>query len=258
MEVHFDGTFDGFLSAVFDVYALKIKQPIFCAQRMRTQNLFGNNITVHYDEAKTKRVKVKLEQLFSKSSIAQFWKATLIEDEVIYNDLFEIISYSIAKNQNILGDFGNIYVVRLFDALKKIGRERHRMKAFVRFEQTTDGVYTSIVEPDFNVLPLLVKHFKSRYADQKWFIFDEKRKYGIYYDLTTVVPVEFYTPKDGEIITKNSIQWSEDEHHFQNLWKTYFKHTTIETRKNTKLHLRHVPKRYWKYLSEKKPMIEKG
>ena len=31
----------------------------------------------------------------------------------------------------------------------------------------------------------------------------------------------------------------------------YFKSTNIKSRKNMKLHLQHVPKRYWKYLTEK-------
>ncbi|HCV81945.1 MAG TPA: DNA metabolism protein, partial [Zunongwangia profunda] len=43
----------------------------------------------------------------------------------------------------------------------------------------------------------------------------------------------------------------ENEISFQKLWKSYFESTNIKSRKNTKLHLQHVPKRYWKYLTEK-------
>ncbi|MNL65412.1 hypothetical protein D3C87_1897410 [compost metagenome] len=35
------------------------------------------------------------------------------------------------------------------------------------------------------------------------------------------------------------------------LWQDYFKSTNILARKNMRLHVRHVPRRYWKYLSEK-------
>ena len=45
---------------------------------------------------------------------------------------------------------------------------------------------TAIVQPDFNVLPLIEKHFRERYADQRWLIYDVRRKYGLYYDLQTV------------------------------------------------------------------------
>ncbi|MFN8364013.1 MAG: DUF4130 domain-containing protein [Cloacibacterium normanense] len=60
------------------------------------------------------------------------------------------------------------------------------MLAFVRFELLQDEVYFAKIEPDFNVLPLIRKHFKERYADQKWMIFDLKRHYGIFYDLKEV------------------------------------------------------------------------
>jgi probable DNA metabolism protein len=79
-------------------------------------------------------------------------------------------------------------------------------------------------------------------------IYDLKRKYGIYYDLETVeeIKLEFgHTSAEGESI------FCEAEEEYQTLWKDYFKHVNIESRKNTKLHLQHVPKRYWKHLTEK-------
>lgn len=42
-----------------------------------------------------------------------------------------------------------------------------------------------------------------------------------------------------------------DETLYQTLWKDYFKHVNIIERKNTKLHVQHVTKRYWKHLTEK-------
>ncbi len=57
------------------------------------------------------------------------------------------------------------------------------MEAFVRFQLIKDGLYYATVQPDYNVLPLILKHFKDRYADQRWLIYDTLRKYGILYDL---------------------------------------------------------------------------
>ena len=100
------------------------------------------------------------------------------------------------------------------------------------------------------MLPLLVKHFKERYQDQKWLIYDEKRQYGIFYDLNEVTVV---TLPDKKMLSKNKETiWHEAEVKYQNLWIEYFDHTNIKERKNTKLHLQHVPKRYWRYLTEKK------
>jgi probable DNA metabolism protein len=133
------------------------------------------------------------------------------------------------------------------DVVKMVNRERHRMKAFVRFELLKDGIYYASIEPDFNVLPLIKDHFKNRYADQKWIIYDVKRNYGLYYDLKVVEQMSLdISPK----ATSENI-FQEEEVLYQELWKGYFKHTNIESRKNTALHIRHVPKRYWSRLTEK-------
>jgi probable DNA metabolism protein len=154
-----------------------------------------------------------------------------------------------------------------------VGREKHRMEAFIRFHLTEDDLYFANCEPDFNVLPLISKHFKSRYADQKWLIFDLKRGFGIHYDLHQVNEVRFDFEHEnllGEVdsafpprrtgakgrqlkaITNSSAHdYGDEENAYRDMWYKYFKSTNIEERKNMALHLRHVPKRYWKYLSEK-------
>jgi hypothetical protein len=38
--------------------------------------------------------------------------------------------------------------------------------------------------------------FKNRYADQRWIIYDLKRKYGLYYNLETVAEIQLdYAPE---------------------------------------------------------------
>jgi len=149
-------------------------------------------------------------------------------------------------------NFSDDHVLKVAQLAKSVGREKHRMEAFVRFQLTKDEIYFSNIEPDFDVLPLISKHFKSRYADQKWLIYDVKRKYGIYYDLHSV---EMVTLNLNEVYTNKTIKsaaFTTGEYEYQDLWNNYFKSTNIASRVNMKLHIQHVPKRYWKYLSEKK------
>ena len=44
---------------------------------------------------------------------------------------------------------------------------------------------------------------------------------------------------------------ADDEKLFQDLWKGYFKALTIKERINLKLQKQHMPRRFWKYLTEK-------
>lgn len=136
---------------------------------------------------------------------------------------------------------------------RSVSRERHRMKAFIRFQKTADGIYYCLIEPDYNVLPLVAKFFKDRYADQRWIIYDVKRKYGLYYDLHRVeeITYDFVSNIDTSKVTLPSEMIDEKEELASMLWKDYFNSTNIPARKNMKLHIRHVPKRYWKYLNEK-------
>lgn len=62
---------------------------------------------------------------------------------------------------------------------------------FVRFQKAADGTFFAAFEPQYNALPLTVQHFKDRFADQKWIIYDMKRRYGFYYDLQEVTTISF-------------------------------------------------------------------
>lgn len=248
----YDGSFQGFLSAIFDVYDLKLNTVRIRKNTELISDLFANKIEVEYNEEKHHRVEKKLRLFLSSKGVFQLWKATLSEQKDIEDILLAVIRYTLEKKKNTLADFGHPAVLELQKILKKIGRERHRMTAFIRFELGKDGIYYAIIEPDFDVLPLLTNHFKNRYANQKWLIFDTRRKYGFYYNLKTIMPVTFHENRNPMQPSILEIEWDNTELAFQQLWKTYFKHATIASRKNKKLHLQQVPKRYWKYLTEKK------
>lgn len=246
----YDGTFQGFLTAVYEVYALKINDARIWRSELYTPQLFGNEIQVETNDEKYQRVLKRLQNILGKDGVNALWKVTLSELPEYEIVLLGVIRHVLNTQQNVLTDYAHPQVLAMSQILKMIGRERHRMTAFVRFELATDGVYHATIEPDFDVIPLIAHHFKNRYADQQWLIFDVRRGYGIYYDLKRVLPVEPVTDTSTKPVI--SIEWSEEEQQYQELWKQYFKSTTIVSRKNTKLHLQHVPKRYWKYLTEKR------
>jgi len=117
---------------------------------------------------------------------------------------------------------------------------------------TKDDIYFANVEPDFDVLPLISKHFRNRYADQQWLIYDVKRRYGIFYNIERVEIISLDLSEIHFNRTRKSKTFTENEYEYQELWNNYFQSTNIKSRINRKLHTQHVPKRYWKYLSEKK------
>lgn len=246
-----DATFSGFLTAVFIVFQQKLKKVQIQKEVAYQPSFYAKQQRICTDESHALRVWNGIIKKEGTHFAHRLFATYLSEKPQIENLLLRVIIETFANNRSIATDYGNSDILKVSQISKMVGREKHRMEAFVRFRLTQDEIYASTIEPDFDVLPLIRKHFVSRYADQKWLIYDVKRKYGLFYDLNQVDTIEL--PNDQLLKESNADIFHSDEQAFQELWKNYFKSTNIASRKNTKLHVRHVPKRYWKYLSEKSP-----
>lgn len=257
----FDGSFEGWLTCVFVIYENGWQHtPIVTIQAAHevVPSLWQATVTVATDDDKTQRVSDKLEQVFGKNGMRQLLWGFLSESPSVYSHLFGIVRLQLANPAlEVWENYTHPDVMAVSKLIKMVGRERHRMQAFVRFEQmqmpqVDKTVYFARVEPDFNVLPILHKHFKERYADQSWAIYDVKRGYGIYYDHDNPnEQVHIISDVDEEALMHPHKFYSDAEQQYQTLWQQYFKHVTIKERLNRKLHIQYLPKRYWKYLTEK-------
>lgn len=248
----FDGSYTGFLCCIFEAFEMKEWTAIPVPEKQHQPNMFVAERSIFSDVHKAERIQNALKDKFGVRVQSDVYRAFLSEDLEAFKAVFYIVITLFKGQTNILENYGDSKVLYYHQTLKKVSRERHRMKAFIRFSKTNDGLFYAIIEPDFNVLPLILKFFKDRYADQKWMIYDAKRKYGFYYDTFQISEITLDASEQKELNnTALSIALDERDELFQNLWKRYFKSTNIEARKNIKLHLQHVPKRYWKYLVEK-------
>ena len=250
----YDSTFEGFLTTVFEIFEFKYINPKIIKNSDAQQNMFAKPIEIITEVAKSDRVIKKLKQQLGSEGVRSLIYAFLSEKIGVEDTLFTVIEYAVQNpEKNILKDFSNDAVLQIAQLTKSVGREKHRMEAFIRFELLKDDIYFAKIDPDFDVLTLILTHFKNRYQDQKWMIYDLRRKYGVFYDLKTIEIVTM--DLDIKLLNaKNSQVFSDVEIEYQKLWWEYFDHTNIKERKNTKLHLQHVPKRYWKYLTEKKSL----
>ncbi len=248
--VLFDHSFEGLLSAVFEVFHLKLKEAKLIGQNNHTASFFDEEIWVSTDQEKAARVAKGIVKVGGKSDLTWLYRCFLSELAEVPQLILEYIRQLMVDKHSGKNDFSRNVVIQLQKINKMIGREKHRMDAFVRFEKTADGLYFAGIAPDFNVLPLNAKHFKNRYADQHWCIYDVKRDYGLLYNLESLRHVHLPSVNANLHSTPSNLL-AEDEVAYKKLWKNYFESTNIQERANKKLHTQHVPKRYWKYLSEK-------
>lgn len=249
----YDGSMAGFLTGVFEVYDRRLRDVKLEKESTHQPSILYPATAIATDAAKARRVWQGLCKKLSPDAQQQFFQAFLSELAGMEDVLLAYARHVFENAHGVETDYGYAPVLEVQQTARKVWREKHRMEAFVRFQKLQDGLWYAAVDPDYNVLPLISAHFKSRYADMPWLIYDLRRRYGIHYQ-----------PEPG-VVNEVEMQWAEGsnatpdatvleatEPEYQALWQTYFKHTGIPARKNLKLHLKHIPTRYWRYLPEKR------
>lgn len=251
----YDGSFTGFLTCVFNAYEQGLKKVnIAPVNHSYLKGLFFDTQEILSESHKAARVWRAICTRAPKGK-RDLYYSFLSEHEGVEDTLFAMIQYILSNDRPVDSDYSNPFVLKVGQIAKKVAREKHRMEAFVRFRLTKEDIYFATIEPDFHVLPLIKAHFKRRYADQKWMIYDVTRKLGIYYDLKKVTFITLHLdPKVGMAGAPEAV-FHKTEAEFQRLWQQYYKSATIESRINSKLHTQHVPRRYWKYLTEKSGLL---
>lgn len=248
---YYDKTFEGLLSALYDAYFRK-NFPERLLGEGEPPPLFAEiGHTVHSTPAKADRVWKGLEKKLSGNMCHMIVYAWLSEIEGSDELLFRYMRKVFDSPRLIATDFADDDVLEVKKIAQKVAKEKQYIIQFVRFQKAADDTFFAGISPQYNALPLAIDHFKVRFADQKWIIYDLKRKYGYYYDLKELIEI---TPAEEDFMKSGMINeelMAEDEKLFQQRWKAYFKALLIKERINPKLHRQHMPRRFWKYLTEK-------
>ena len=250
----FDNTFEGLLTSVFEAYSRRTFPDALLPEGEPLPLFHEEVFTVITEEEKAKRVWRGLQKKLSSgalSCLAQCWLAEEAETPML---LFRYIRKAIDAPRSIETNFADPDVLEFSRMWKRVDWERLRMLQFIRFQKAADGTFFAAVEPEKNALPLAIDHFKDRFADQPWLIYDIKRAYGFYYDLKEVRQVTFEEgSREGHLVMGmlDESLMDKDEKLFQQLWKTYFKAICIKERLNPRKHKQDMPVRYWKHMTEK-------
>jgi probable DNA metabolism protein len=253
LDYTYDGSFEGLLTVLFTIYDWRAAPNSIQPEGAAQGGLFAQPAHRATDEAQAARVWDGLLKTMTAEARARLYHVFLSEVPDRELLIFRYVDLALRTAVDISENYADADVRRIQRLAQQMFREKHRMEAFVRFEKTQDGLFHATIEPDFDVLPLIAAHFTKRYADQRWLIYDRRRRYGLYYDLTRTDLVQFDDAAGPKTAAVSATVLDEREPLFRLLWQAYFDHVNIPERKNLKLHRRHMPLRYWKYLSEKQP-----
>jgi len=253
----FDNTLDGLLTAVFDSFFLHQQPDMLLSQGSQLPLFADEPHLVATNTEKAGRVWKGLEKHLSKDGLRMITISWLSEEHSLNQPLFNFICkvFRLPAGSGIERNASDLDVLEVRNTCRRVLHEQLRMKQFIRFQKAKDGTYLAVVSPDHNVLPLITDHFQDRFNDQSWLIYDAKRHYGYYYDGKTTMHVTFENeaavPFDLSNGKLDADVLSNDDALFQQLWRTYFKAICIKERMNPKKQLSDMPRRYWKYMTEK-------
>ena len=251
----FDRTLDGLLTAVFDSFALH-QQPDELVGEDEVLPMFCDEVHhVQTADEKAARVWTGLEKLLSKEALRIITISYYSEDNQLDTPLFKYICKIFVAKADISNNYADEDILFVRNTCRRVLHEQLRMKQFVRFQKTKDGTYLGVVAPDHNVLPLVIEHFRDRFNDQPWLLYDARRRFGYYYDSETITRITFenddaipFNLDNGKL---NDDLLSADDQLLQNMWRTYFKAICIKERLNPRKQRSDMPRRYWKYITEK-------
>ena len=251
-----DGTFGGLLTAYAEAYRRgALPSEVRLAGAPASGALFGEAVRVDADAALAERVERGLERAKT-GLVGQLRRAFLSERPRMDVAVLRLVDAVHDRGADAADDWTFEPAREVSRWSGRVGREAHRMEAFVRFERAVvDGAerFVANARPEYHVLPLLTDHFAARYPTLAWRIVDVRRGLALVH---TPEPDRAGGQPPTRIVPSDALAGggaAPEEEAYQTMWKAYFRAVTIPERRNMRLHLRHVPKRYWPYLTEKQP-----
>lgn len=240
MILLYDGTFEGFLSLVYEVYYKKLK-PTKIYKTLPNEILFEEILEINSSKESGIKVLNAIKTKFPKEILEKILNLFMCDSKEFEMALLEYIVIGF-KDSKQLYNINNSCVFYLNNLEKELFRVTHKLTGFIRFEELEDKTLYAKIESKFNVVYFLGRHFLKRFNNQNFIIHDINRK------LAFVKMQNDYSIK--EVAFFDEPNYSSNEEKFQKLWKSFFSGVTINERTNLKLQTQMVPLLYRTYMSE--------
>ncbi|WP_066168895.1 TIGR03915 family putative DNA repair protein [Aliarcobacter cryaerophilus] len=240
MILLYDGTFEGFLSLVYEVYYKKLK-PTKIYKTLPNEILFEEILEINSSKESGIKVLNAIKTKFPKEILEKILNIFMCDSKEFEMALLEYIVIGF-KDSKQLYNINNSCVFYLNNLEKELFRVVHKLTGFIRFEELEDKTLYAKIESKFNIVYFLGRHFLKRFNNQNFIIHDINRK------LAFVKMQNDYSVQ--EVAFFDEPNYSSNEEKFQKLWNSFFSGVTINERTNLKLQTQMVPLLYRTYMSE--------
>lgn len=244
----YDGSFDGFLTCIYDNYYDEKASGIFRRENYQATMLAGFR-EVETSGEKSTIVYEAIEKKISRGELRRIYRTFLSSDPEKENKLLPYIRMGFKVGAEIDQLHSHPVVFAVQQCEYKVSIETHRIKGLARFSALKNAaepggrdVLYCCFEPDHDILELVADHFSDRLKCDPFIMHDKTRSKAVF-----AQNGDWYISGFTEADLPD---YGQREHEYQDLWKKYFETIAIQERINPACQKRFMPVRYWKNLTE--------
>ncbi len=238
----YDGSFLGYLSAVFDAWHAGL-DTIDAISSSKDRSLFDDTVFVPADEGKARRILDALQEQCGAKTAHFLYYAFLAEQSDREQALLQYLRQAFRLKGAFLSHLSEPDIWKIRQWARRSSNERHALLGLARFRELPGGMLYCAVAPSCCVVPVMAPHFVRRLCGEEWVIHDTNRHLGVYYDKKDAVIVDI--PQ-----TLPDIAVSGDEAAFSSLWRQYYRTIAVAERRNERLRRQCMPRKYWNHIIE--------
>lgn len=246
-----EDSIDGIFTGVYDAWASHYGHKNIQLSSDSTANLtlFSEYIAVPADFEKSRKVsRTLINRLGTEfyETICQCAmadgncrKLSMDKANAIYQTI--VMALALPEGAKVLEYLGEPCIACIFELCRQTANEGHHLLEFLRFSELKNGILFAQIHPKNDVLPILASHFTNRLPLENFII----------YDATHQTAVVHKASKNYLIVDASSLdlsltkEYSSNEEEYRRLWCAFFDAIAIDSRKNDKLQIQNIPKRFW-------------
>jgi probable DNA metabolism protein len=238
----YDGSFDGLLTCIYEAYYKHENPDDIVSMDKLDENFLVQRYYIETDRSKADKVYNSIEEKISLEALKKVFYAYLSELPKSGICILKYLRIGYKIGRQVDENLSNDAVLAIDKISHKVSIEKHRFLGILRFKMLENEILYAALEPEYNIVGLLASHFASRLSNENWIIHDIKRNVAALYNKKEWIV--------KEMTLENELIIHEDEEDYQDMWRAYYKHMAIQSRKNLKLKKNYMPMKYWKHLVE--------
>lgn len=182
----YDGTFTGFLSALFaairhweedEQAAVSILR-----ENSRQSGLYPEHRFIPTSFQRAAELWTALAARLPADALRDLLYAFFSEEPGIEDLILHYLLLLLKKPVSARDAFADRRIQTVRKLAGRVAREIRRFQETTRFYRLPSGLYYGVLEPEYNILPLLVPYYQERFGKKQWLLHDKRRKTGLFFD----------------------------------------------------------------------------